>query len=157
MNAQVSEEIKYGEQQYVVFTLGEESFGVDINKVREIIVYRETTNIPGTTDLVEGIINLRGKVIPIYSLRKKFGFPEPEGTRNTRIVVIEVCGSTVGVIVDGVSEVLVISGDVMEKPSSMICQGVDSGYIDGIAKIDNRLIIILDLEKVISSDVVQAV
>jgi purine-binding chemotaxis protein CheW len=157
VNAQASEKTKYEEQQYVVFTLGEESFGADINKVREIIVYRETTNIPGTTDLIEGIINLRGKVIPIYSLRKKFGFSGPEEAGNTRIVVIEVRESTGGIIVDGVSEVLMISGDVVEKPSSMICQGVEEDYIEGIAKIDDRLIIILDLEEVISSNMVQAV
>jgi len=139
------------EQQYVVFTLGLEIFGIEINRVREIIIYRETTQLPGTGQYIEGIINLRGAVIPIYSLNKIFGFPEGEINRSTRIVVLEVRGSTMGIVVDGVSEVLMIPGSMVEKPSAMVSAGVDVNYIDGIAKIDNRLVIILDLDKVISS------
>ncbi|MFZ5640391.1 MAG: chemotaxis protein CheW [Bacillota bacterium] len=147
----------FDEKQYVVFRLGAEIFGVDISKVREIIVYREPTRMPGTSELVEGVINLRGHVIPIYSLRKKFGFPEAEKTRNTRMVVVEVQDSTIGIVVDGVSEVLMISGSVMEKPSAMISTGVDTNYIAGIAKMEEGMIIVLDLDKVINPNMAKAV
>ncbi|MHB9093295.1 MAG: chemotaxis protein CheW [Eubacteriales bacterium] len=145
------------EKQYVVFKLGAEVFGLDINKVREIITYQETTKIPGTGQLIEGIINLRGIIIPIFSLRKKFGFSETEKTGNARIVVVEAHDSTVGIVVDGVSEVLMISGAVMEKPSSVISSGVDVNYIEGIAKMEGNLIIVLDLEKVINPQIARAV
>ncbi|MBU7006259.1 chemotaxis protein CheW [Phosphitispora fastidiosa] len=138
------------EQQYVVFQLGAEVFGVDINKIKEIITYRETTQLPGTGHLTEGVINLRGTVIPVFCLRKKFGFYEAENDRNTRIVVVEVHDSTVGIVVDAVAEVLLISGDSIEEPSSMVTSDVDDDYITGIAKLEDRLVIILDLEKVIN-------
>lgn len=147
----------FDEKQYVVFRLGVEVFGVDISRVREIIVYREPTRMPGTSELVEGVINLRGHVIPIYSLRKKFDFPEAEKTRDTRMVVVEVRDSTIGIVVDGVSEVLMISGSVMEKPSAVISTGVDNNYIAGIAKMEEGMVIVLDLDKVINSDIAKAV
>lgn len=147
----------FDEKQYVVFRLGAEVFGLAINTVKEIIVYQETTRIPGMGQLMEGIINLRGHVIPIFNLRKKFGFPDAEKTRSTRIVVVEAHDNTVGIVVDGVSEVLMISGNVIEKPSSMITSSIDSNYISGIAKMEAGLVIILALEKVISSEIAKAV
>lgn len=138
------------EKQYVVFQLGAEVFGVDIHKIKEIITYRETTQLPGTGYLTEGVINLRGTVIPVFCLRKKFGFFEAEKDRNTRIVVVEVHEGTVGIVVDAVAEVLVISGDSIEEPSSMIASDVDADYITGIAKLEDRLVILLDLETVIN-------
>lgn len=145
------------ENQYVIFKLGVEVFGLEINKVKEIIVYQDTTQLPGSIHQIEGIINLRGHVIPIYNLRKKFDFPEVEKSRRTRIVVVEVHGSTIGIIVDGVSEVLMIPGSVMEQPSSVVSSDVDVNFISGIAKMEESLIIILDLEKVISPNVAAAV
>lgn len=142
--------IEYDDKQYVVFKLGAETFGIQINKVKEIILFQETTKIPGTTHLIEGVINLRGQIIPIFSLQKKFAFPEAEISSSTRVIVVEANENTVGVVVDCVSEVLIIPGSVVEKPSSMITFDVDSAYIAGIAKMDEKLIIILDLEKVIS-------
>ncbi len=150
------EETIFEEKQYVIFKLGVEVFGIDINKVKEIIVYQETTQIPGTGLLIEGIINLRGNIIPIFSLRKKFGFPEVEKTKSTRIVVVEAHGTTVGIVVDGVSEVLMIPGGMMEKPSSMIASDVDTNYISGIAKMDEGLIIVLDLERVFDARMAKA-
>ena len=101
------------EKQYVVFKLGAEMFGVDINKVKEIIVYHNITQIPGTTYPIEGVINLRGVIVPIFSLRKKFGSPEIEESLKTRIVVVEAHGNTVGIEVDGVSEVLMIPESII--------------------------------------------
>ncbi len=150
------EDNTFEEIQYVVFKLGLEVFGVDINKVKEIITYQVTTKIPGTGQLIEGVINLRGNVIPIFSLRKKFALEEADNTARTRIVVVEAGGSTVGIVVDGVSEVLMIPGNVVEKGSTMI-SGVDGNYIKGIAKMEEKLIIILDLDRVIGNEIAAAV
>jgi len=147
----------FGERQYVVFKLGLEVFGIDINKVKEIIIYQDTTHIPGSGELIEGVINLRGHVIPIFNLRKKFGFPDTEKTRSTRIVVVEANETTVGIEVDGVSEVIMIPGNVIEKPSSMISSGVDAAFIEGIAKMEEKLVIILDLEKAVGTKIAEAV
>jgi purine-binding chemotaxis protein CheW len=144
------------ERQYVIFRLGSEVFGLEINRVKEIIVYQDTTRIPGIGELIDGIINLRGHVIPIFNLRRKFGFPEVENTRSTRIVVVEAHDNTVGIVVDGVSEVLIIPGNIVEKPSSMITN-VDANHISGIAKVEEKLVILLDLEKVIQSDLAQVI
>lgn len=140
------------DKQYVVFKLGPETFGLEINKVKEIIVFQDTTQLPGTGDLIEGVINLRGHVIPIYDLRKKFGFPEEERTRSNRIVVVESCETTVGIVVDCVSEVQMIPGSVMEKPSEIISTGVEANYISGIAKMGESLIIVLNLDSVMESN-----
>ncbi|WP_418791583.1 chemotaxis protein CheW [Phosphitispora sp. TUW77] len=148
------EESKFNEGQYVVFLLGKEVFGVEINKVKEIIVYQETTKIPGSGDFIDGIINLRGYVIPIFSLKRKFGFTETECTKRTRIVVVEAGDNLVGIEVDGVSEVIMIPGNVIEKPSTII-SGIDSNYISGIAKMEDNLITLLDLEKVIGNNIAQ--
>ena len=157
MEEQILDETKFDEKQYVVFKLGAEIFGLDINKVKEIIVYQDTTQLPGTMEQIEGVINLRGNIIPIYDLRKKFGFPEVEYSRSTRIIVVEVHDSTVGIIVDGVSEVLMISGKIIEKPSSIVTSEVDGNYITGIAKMDQHMVIILNLNKVINVSMDQAV
>lgn len=144
------EEIQFEERQYVVFKLDREVFGLPISTVKEIIVYQSTTGIPGTSHYIEGVINLRGRVIPIYDLRKRFGFPSADITRSTRIVVVEIHGTTVGIIVDGVSEVMMISGSVIEKPNSFIASGIDEQFVAGIAKMEENLVSILDLSRVIN-------
>jgi purine-binding chemotaxis protein CheW len=132
-------------------------FGLDIHRVKEIIVYQEPTHMPGGSKVIEGIINLRGHVIPILSLRKKFDLPEAENARNTRIIVVEAANNTVGIIVDGVTEVDMISGSLIEKASSLISSSIDDNYITGVAKMESGLIIILDLEKLINRDIAEAV
>jgi purine-binding chemotaxis protein CheW len=144
---------KSGEIQYVVFKLGAETFGLAINEVKEIIVYQETTKIPGSSPFVDGIINLRGHVIPVFNIRKKFGLPPVKRTAGTRIVVVEANDNIVGIEVDSVSEVVMIPGAILDKPSSMIASGVSEDYIEGIAKLDERLIIILCLQNVIEVNV----
>lgn len=148
---------KSAETQYVVFKLGAETFGLAINEVKEIIVYQETTKIPGSSPFVDGIINLRGQVIPVFNLRRKFGLQQVERTRGTRIVVIEANENVVGIVVDNVSEVIMIPGTKLDKPSSMIASGVSEDYIEGIAKLDERLIIILCLQNVIEVNTAKAV
>ncbi|MBO8142023.1 MAG: chemotaxis protein CheW [Firmicutes bacterium] len=136
--------------QLVVFRLAGELYGVDIQQVREIIRVPEVTRVPRTPDFVEGVINLRGSVIPVLDLRKRFRLPAGEADRERRIVVVEMGEQTLGVIVDAVSEVLRLDQDRIEPPSPYIVN-VDSQYITGIARLEDRLIILLDLNKVLSA------
>lgn len=138
------------EQQLVVFDLGSESYGVDIGKVREIIRMQEITAIPQTSDFVEGMINLRGMVIPVVDLSRRFGLPPRERTDESRTVVVDISGHSIGMVVDAVREVLRISSDAIEPPSAAI-KTDGSSYLLGIAKVGDRLIILLDLEQVLNT------
>ena len=137
------------EMQLVVFELGDESYGVDISRVQDINRMQEITEIPHAPESVVGVINLRGRVIPVINLRKRFGLPETPHTKDTRIVVVHLDDNLIGVIVDAVSQVLRIPADIVEPPSPVLA-GVDSRYLRGIAKLDDRLVILLDLDFVLS-------
>ncbi len=130
--------------QLVSFNLGNEEYAVDILKVQEINRMVEITTIPNAPSYVEGVINLRGKVIPVINLRKKFGFEIKEMDTHSRIIVVDV-GNTVGLIVDSVSEVLRLSSDTVEPPPRMTGNG-SADYILGIGKLQDRLLILLDIE-----------
>jgi len=136
--------------QYVVFELGDETYGVDIADVREIITMQKVTRVPRAPEFVEGVINLRGKIIPVIDLRLRFGLPAAEATRSTRVVVVEMEEKSIGLVVDAVSEVLQVEGSCIEPPSPVI-SGVDTAYLAGIANLEDRLVIILDLSKVLSA------
>ena len=138
------------ERQLVVFDLNEEAYGVDISAVREIIRMQEITRVPRAPDFIEGVINLRGKVIPVVDLRKRFTMPATERTDEHRIVVVDVDGQDIGMVVDAVTEVSRIPSSSIEPPSSVITTD-DSEYLTGIVKTDDKLIILLDIAKVISS------
>ena len=140
--------------QIVSFKIGGEEFGINILKVQEINRLVEITNLPNSPDFVEGVINLRGKVIPVISLRKRFHLPKLEANLNTRIVIVEVEGKIFGFIVDAVNEVLRIPADSIEPPPAMV-SGVQAGYILGVAKCQERLLIIMDLDKVLSASEMQ--
>lgn len=140
------------ERQLVVFNLGDETYGVDIATVREIIRMQEITAMPGTETYVKGIINLRGMVIPVVDLRQRFRLNEAEYGKETRIVVLDSGGQEIGVIVDSVAEVLRISSDAIEHPSSIITTG-DSEYLLGIVKLTDRLVILLNTERVLSREI----
>ena len=144
-----TETVQQNEQQLVVFDLAAEGYGVDIGAVREIIRLQDITKVPRTPEFVEGIINLRGKVIPVIDLRKRFSLPVEDETKDNRIVVVDIGGQDIGVIVDAVTEVLRISTESVEPPASVITTA-DSEYLLGIAKLDSRLIILLDLQQVLS-------
>ncbi len=137
--------------QLVSFKVGEEEFGVDILKVQEINKMTVITRVPNAPDFVEGVINLRGRVIPIIDLRKRLGLPQIEHDKNTRIIVVEIANKTIGFIVDAVSEVLRISRDITEKPPALVA-GIDADYITAVAKLEDRLLILLDLDKVLTKD-----
>lgn len=164
-NAQVerdmSEDAKTLEQQlagkYLTFHLGEEVFGLEILKVQEIIGIERVTSVPGTPDHVRGVINLRGKVIPIIELRLKFALEHTEDTDRTCIIVVQVMRGdeqlVVGVIVDAVSEVLEIASKDIEPAPELGDEG--KSYLLGIGKVDKAVIMLLDIDMVVSgSDMV---
>ncbi|WP_243367934.1 chemotaxis protein CheW [Fundidesulfovibrio soli] len=137
--------------QLVTFSIGEEEFGVDILKVQEIIRMMEITRVPRAPEFVEGVINLRGKVIPIIDLRRRFGLVARSHDKNTRIIVIEINGMIVGFVVDSVSEVLRIPSSTVEPPPPVV-SGMESEYISGVGKLEDRLLIMLDLDKLLSHE-----
>jgi len=137
--------------QVVSFALAKEEYGVDISQVQEINRMVAITHVPRAPHFMEGVINLRGQLIPIIDLRTRFGMPRAENTKNTRIVVTEIGTKRVGMVVDSVSEVLRIPIEQIEDAPDMIA-GVDTEYIRGVGKLGDRLIIMLDLARVISGN-----
>lgn len=143
------------ERQVVVFQLARETYGVAIQWVREIITVQTVTRLPGAPAFVEGVINLRGHVIPVIDLRKRFGLEASVDPRRTRIMVVEVQPHTIGLVVDAVSEVLRLQESLIE-PAGNILAGVDVAFIQGVAKLENRLIILLNLGRLLESSEVRA-
>ncbi|MFU2210246.1 chemotaxis protein CheW [Desulfovibrio sp. JY] len=137
--------------QLVTFSIGEEEFGVDILSVQEIIRMMDITKVPRAPDFVEGVINLRGKVIPIIDLRRRFGLSTRDHDKHTRIIVIEINNMIVGFVVDSVSEVLRIPASTVEPPPPVV-SGLESEYISGVGKLEDRLLILLDLDKLLSGE-----
>lgn len=135
--------------QLVGFKIGDEEFGVDILKVQEINHMVEVTRIPNAPAFVEGVINLRGKVIPIIDLRRKFGLQPKERGKDTRIIVVELSGKIVGFIVDAVSEVLRIPKSITEPPPPIV-SGIEAEYIIAVGKLEDRMLILIDLDKVMT-------
>jgi len=132
--------------QLVTFTLEKEEYAVDILSVQEINRITEITRVPNAPDYVEGVINLRGKVIPVVNLRKKFGLDNRETDDSSRVIIMDIQGVTYGLVVDSVSEVLRIPTSIVEPPPPM-ASSMSSMFIKGIAKLENRLIILIDIDK----------
>ncbi len=136
--------------KYLTFILADESYGLEILKVREIIGSMAITPVPKTPDFVKGVINLRGRVIPVVDLRIKFGLEEAEVTDETCIIVVDVCGSQTGIYVDTVDEVLdIVAEEIEDAPD--FGEGVATDYILGVAKMDEEVKILLDIDMVIST------
>jgi len=136
--------------QLVSFTVGREEFGLDILRVQEINRMTEITRVPNAPPFVSGVINLRGKVIPIVDLRLRFGMNEAELNSQTRIIVVELETNVVGFIVDSVREVLRVPRKIMEPPPPMVA-GIGSEYLTAVCKLEDRLLILLDLDAVLST------
>jgi purine-binding chemotaxis protein CheW len=136
------------ELHLVGFRVGKETFGVPINLVREIVRVPEITAVPNAADSIEGVINLRGKIVPVVDLRKRFGQKVPEPSRRNRILVVELAGQIVGLIVNSDSEVLKIPPAEVEVPRNLFSEG-ELNYISGVGKLGGRLIMILDLIKIL--------
>ncbi len=134
--------------QIVGFRIGNETYGVRIGAVREIVRVPEITAVPSAPDTVEGVINLRGKIIPVMDLRKRFGLTEISSDKRNRILVVELDNKLLGLIVNSASEVLKIPPSEIEAPGSVFADG-ESGYVTGVGKLKGRLIILLDISKLL--------
>ncbi len=139
------------QSQIVSFRLANEEYGVDIMRVQEIILMGKVTRVPEVPEFICGLINLRGHVIPIVDLRMRFGLDASTESEDTRIVVLNVGSRTIGIVVDAVNEVLRIQPDQVEPPPSSIA-GVDQEYIRGLVKFESKLLILLDIENILSRD-----
>ena len=137
------------EQQLVIFEMGEEHFGVDIATVESIIKMQPLTKVPYSPSFVEGVTNLRGVVVPVIDLRKRFSMAETQHTRETRIVITNLEGIKVGMVVDSVSEVLTVSTDIIDPTPAMV-SSVEAEFVSGIARFEDHLVVLLDLEKVLT-------
>lgn len=154
MQSTLAEEKKSKESellQLVGFKLGAEEYGIDILLVQEINRMLGITKVPRSPDYVKGVINLRGRIIPIISLRKRFNLPEKETDKSTRIIVADIGGRVVGMVVDSVNEVLRLPKDTVEPPPPLVA-GAHSDYINGVGKLKDRLLILLDLTKLLSAE-----
>lgn len=135
--------------QLVSFNLDREEFAIDILAVQEIIRMVNITKVPKSPPFVEGVINLRGNIIPVIDLRKRFGMETREYSKETRIIVVDIDGNTIGLIVDSVSEVLRLPAGTVEPPPSVV-SNIESEYINGVGKLDDRLLILLNLNKILT-------
>ncbi len=144
------------ELKVIVFTLGKEEYGVEVEKVRTIERMQPMTRVPKTPDFVKGVINLRGVVTPVIDLRGRFGFPETEYTDNSRIIIVAVGDIEVGLIVDSANDVIDVDSDHIDDPPEIV-GGIKAKYLHGIAKVgESRLLVLLNLKEVLSkSEIVQ--
>jgi len=142
-------------RQFVSFVVAGEEFGVNILTVQEIIRPIDITRVPHAPPFVEGVVNLRGRILPVIDLRTRFGFPERAQNDDTRIIVVEIENQVVGFVTDAVREVLRVEESTIE-PAPDLAVGIDAHYLRGVAKLEDRLLILLDLESMLSSDEVDA-
>ncbi len=134
--------------QVVGFRIGRETFGLPISIVREIVRVPDITSVPNAPDYIEGVINLRGRIIPVVDLRKRFGQRVGEPSKKNRVIVVELEGRSIGLIVNSASEVLKIPPSEIEAPHDVFQEG-ELNYITGVGKLKGRLVILLDLTRVL--------
>lgn len=144
----VEEQVRPAEEQMVVLDVGEESYGIPVQRVREIIRVPPVTRVPNGPSFLEGVVNLRGQVIPVMDLRKHLGIPAGDETRRSRVVVAELGRHTVGLVVDGVSQVVMVATNEVEPPPSLVA-GANDGQIRGVVRLGDRLVLLLDPERVL--------
>jgi len=137
--------------QLVTFMVASEEFAIPILSVQEINRMMQITRVPQSPGFIEGVINLRGKIIPVMDLRKRFNVEPSTDTSASRIIVVEVASRVIGFTVDRVNEVLRIKSNIVEPPPSMV-SGVDSEYVQGVGKLDDRLLILLNLDRLFSDE-----
>lgn len=135
--------------QLVGFKLGNEDFGIDISRVQEINMMMQLTKIPNSNKCIEGVVNLRGKIVPVINLRERLGLAKKADDGKTKIIVSDINNKLIGFIVDEVNEVLRISKSIIE-PAPEIVTGIESELIEGVAKLESRLLILLNLDKVLT-------
>jgi purine-binding chemotaxis protein CheW len=151
-NQNADNERQFFERQLVVFSLGNEEFGVDISDVREIIKLESITRIPNSASYIDGILNLRGKIIVVIDLGRKLSLIGLARNANTRVIVTEIKGNAIGFIVDNCNEVLRLTGDKIEPAPKIITDKINSDYIQGVGILEGRMIILIDLGKIITDE-----
>ncbi len=149
--AEERKNVKSEIKQLIGFFVGAEEYGLEILRVREIIRVREITRLPRSPGFVKGIINLRGDVIPILSLGERFGLERKEASADTRVIVVEIGGQLIGMVVDAVSQVLRVPADQIDPPPPII-GGLAREYVAGVAKVGDRLVILLNIDRILSKD-----
>lgn len=135
----------------VTFKLGNNEYAIDIMQAKEIIKMEKITLIPNAPDYVEGVINLRGNIIPIVDLKKRFNLEENDGEKNTGIIIVKIDDVDMGIIIDAISKVVSIATSNIQPPPPML-SGIGQKYIKGVAKLEDKLLVVLDLEKLIVGD-----
>lgn len=140
--------------EYLTFTLGNEEYGIDILKVQEIRGYDTVTHIANAPEFIKGVINLRGVIVPIVDMRIKFKLGEPTYHEFTVVIIITVLGKIIGMVVDGVSDVVALNPDQI-KPAPEMGAALDTGYITGLGTINDQMLILVDIEKLMGSDEMQ--
>ena len=137
-------------REFLTFTLGAEEYGIDILKVQEIRGYDAVTAIANSPEFIKGVINLRGIIVPIVDLRIKFHLGNVVYDQFTVVIILNVASRVVGIVVDGVSDVIALSGEQI-KPAPEFSSTMDTQYINGLGTVDERMIIVMDIEKLLSS------
>jgi len=138
-------------QEFLVFTLGDEEYGIDILKVQEIRGYDQVTRIANTPEFIKGVTNLRGVIVPIIDLRVKFSQPDVEYNDNTVVIVLNLEHRVVGIVVDGVSDVLSLKHEQI-RPAPEFAVTMSTEYLTGLGALGERMLILVDIEKLLSSE-----
>jgi len=136
--------------EYLTFTLGREEYGIDILKVQEIRGYEAVTHIANAPEFIKGVVNLRGTIVPIVDMRIKFNLGEANYDQFTVVIVLNVAGRVVGMVVDGVSDVIALAGDQVRPAPDFSSTTFDTKYITGLGTVDQRMLILVDIEKLMS-------
>lgn len=137
-------------REYLTFTLGDEEYGIDILKVQEIRGYDAVTKIANAPSYIKGVINMRGVIVPIIDMRLKFNLGQVEYNQFTVVIILNIAGRVVGMVVDGVSDVIALANDKI-RPAPEFGAILDTDYIDGLATLDERMVIMVDIEKLMTS------
>jgi purine-binding chemotaxis protein CheW len=146
----VADPVATSVRELLVFTLGAEQYGIDILKVQEIRGYESVTRIAGAPDFIKGVINLRGSIVPIVDMRLKFALGEASYTPFTVVIILNVMQRTVGIVVDGVSDVFQLTPDAI-RSAPEFGAAVDTAYIEGLSEVGDSMVIIMDIERLMSS------
>jgi len=137
-------------REYLTFTLGDEEYGIDILNVQEIRGYDAVTKIANSPDFIKGVINMRGIIVPIIDMRLKFKLGEVEYNQFTVVIILNISGRVIGMVVDGVSDVIALKGEQI-RPAPEFGAVLDTDYIDGLATLEERMVIVVDIEKLMTS------
>ncbi|HET9650901.1 MAG TPA: chemotaxis protein CheW [Usitatibacter sp.] len=147
---QATTAVREATREVLVFVLGREEYGVDILKVQEIRGYEKVTPIPAAPEYLKGVVNLRGTIVPVIDMRVKFGMPDPKYDAFTVVIILRLAQRTIGIVVDAVSDVVALGHDEV-KPAPQLGTVVDSSFIAGLGTQNDRMVLLLDIEKLLSS------